>query len=267
MPITNTATLNAALAQRQNVYFNKNGQTVIAALFYSMWRFSGNPDQPSPPTTAVICNDTTPGGLVYTQPSPGKVLYLADTDTFSANALFSLSLWDRLAHMGGLSGADTGVQTVGVDISGTGSNLAQRRGDYSEVMWSLQWYTGTGATPTTVTVNYTATDDTTGSVSVALSATVAVRRLIHIPRPANGKLIKSIQSIQLSPSTGTAGDFGVTASRLIAPIFQSNAGIRRLTPLQLGLPVIHPQSCLEFTLIAQTTGTGVVGTVLRLIQG
>ncbi len=249
MPINNNADLTTALrsGKSQYVYLNKSSQTNQAVgLTSSYWRSAGHPPAGDIPTSAEICDETTLGGLIYKQPSAGKILYIGEAEiNFSTNG-HSLIVSDRLAQMGGLDMSITTVQTVSVDIGGSASNLADRRGDYSEVMWWLQCYVALGATIVTVTVNYTAHDDSVGSVTVTLPASVTVHRMTSIPRPADGKYIKRIESIQLNTSTGTAGNAGVTATRFIAhlPSILTNA-IKRTGPMELGLPVIRQKSCLE----------------------
>ncbi len=268
MPITNAASLNEALKTPQYAFFNKNSATMASGVNYAMWRVNGTPATPGIPTSAEICDETTPGGLTYTQPKAGKILYLVEAEVYNAAIYSGLKLVDRLGHMGGLSGTNTGVQTVDLDISGSASNLAARRGDYSEVMWSLQWSTATGSTATTITINLTNIDDTAESSTWTTPGTIPQHRSQLIPRGPSGKPIKKVNSIQLSPSTGTAGNFGVAAFRLLAPMAMVNIAVsRRLTALQLGLPVIHNRSCLAFEFDANTTSSSITGVRLKLIEG
>lgn len=269
MPITNNADLTTAFrtGKSQMVFFNKNGGSSAANFMASLWRSGGHPTQPAIPTTAEVCDDTTPGGLVYAQPDAGKILYIGEGDISAAQNNHCIVVSDRLAHMGGLNMTLTTVQTVNVDIGGSGSNMAQRRGDYSEVLWWLQWYTATGGAATTVTVNYTATDDTTGSLTVSVTASTGANRMYSIPRPPNGKYIKRVDSIQSSTNTGTAGNVGVTAQRPIAYLTsQTSYSGSRMGPMELGLPIVHPKSCLDLSIPALGSSAVVVGGRMKLIE-
>jgi hypothetical protein len=176
---------------------------------------------------------------------------------------------DRLGHMGGLSGTLLTAQTVGLDLNANlgVSNISQRIGkaDFSEVEWYLEWYTATGATITTPTANVTFHDGTTGVVNInnlggtALPANVAASRR-YMLQSTNGKFIRSVASVTLSASTGTAGNFGVTAVRNLATVAQT-APLN--TPYtfdvwNLNAPEIYDNACVTNSMIPNTTSTGVV---------
>ena len=140
---------------------------------------------------------------------------------------FNIDVVDRLAHIGGLSGTVTTAQTVGLDLqtlSGTG-NLTARIGpsNYSDVRWVLEWYAATGATAVTATVNVTYNDGTTGNLN---AISLAANRPIYsfqnlnqfIPQNLTNRYIRAVNTVTLSGTTGTAGNFGVTAMRKLATI-------------------------------------------------
>lgn len=231
---------------------------------HSLWRATGQPGQGAIPTAAAVCDMASPGALQFDVAGAGENSVLGILEASCTNATTSLEMHDRLMHMGGLVGNVTTAQTVALDLSaslGT-SNLAERVGaDYGDVMWWLEWYTDTGATVSVATVNVTYDDGTTGNLNtVSLAAT----RRATFMQPLNSlipagvdKRIRGVNTVQLSASTGTAGNFGVTASRYRAGQFLPVAfHLFTQDAAQLGLPVIFNDSCLFCIQTAGTTTTG-----------
>jgi hypothetical protein len=197
--------------------------STVAGQMHSLWRATGQPGQGAIPTAAAVCDHTLTGCLGFAQQTAPVTSYLASLEATNANNVTSIEVHDRLMHMGGLSGTVTTAQTANVDLHanlGT-SNLAERIGDanYSDVQWWLEWYADTGATVATATVAVTYNDGSTGNLTgVSLAATRRASFLQPlnglIPAAAAGKFIRDVDSVTLSVSTGAAGNFGVTASRL-----------------------------------------------------
>ena len=188
----------------------------------------------------------------------------------SSNTGTDVQIHDRLAHMGTLSGIVTTAQTVGVDVSGTASNVDARRGDanYSDVQWWLEWYTATGVTPTTFTCAVTYDDDSTGTVAVAVAASTAASRMLPIVPAVSGRFIKSIQTVTLAATTGTAGNFGVTATRALGGLSMGMASAGEVGDwAYLGLPRIFDSACLVMIMIPGTTSTGTLYGSGKIIQG
>lgn len=242
----------------------------IAGGFSALWRATGTPAQGAVPTTAARCTNATTGCFGFTNPTSPARSYLARLFAVSANAGTDLQFHDRLAHMGGLSGTSTAAQTANVDTSGTSDNIDNRRGDsnYSDVQWWLEWYTATGATGVTATVTYTNAAGTTGrTTTVSVSAsTAASRRLAIIGN--GGEFIQSVQTVQLSATTGTAGNFGVTATRLVAGISLGIANYGSVSDwAMLGLPRVHDSACIEMIVVPTTTSSGALYGSAKLAQG
>lgn len=244
----------------------------IAGGWYSLWRATGIPGQGAIPAAAAVCTKALSGALTFTNPTDPVKSYLARSFLMSSNSATNVELHDRLAHMGGLSGTVVSptAQTVSVDVSVTTSNLDLRRGDanFSDVQWWLEWYTDTGATATTASVAVTLNDDTTTTVAVALTATMRAGRMLPILSPTVGKFIKSVQTVTLAATTGTAGSFGVTATRelvdLVYPL--ANKGESH-TWADLGMPRVHDDACLFFSVVPSTTTTGTLKGSAKLAQG
>lgn len=241
-----------------------------AGVFHSLFRATGTPAQGAIPSTAAVCNRTLTGAFQFTNPGSGIGSYIGRAFIVSGNTATDIQLHDRLAHMGGLNGTLTTAQTAAVDVSGSTDNMALRRGasDYSDVQWWLEWYTDTGATAVTATVTYTNAANTSGrTTTVALGATTRASRMLSIIGQS-GEFIRSVQSVQLSASTLTAGNFGVTATRALTSVSLglANAGSVYDWAL-LGLPRVHDDACLALVTLPGTTSTGTLVGTAKLVQG
>lgn len=239
---------------------------VTTGQFCSLWRATGQPGQGAIPATAATCNNTLLGGFSYTQQTLPATSYIAYLEVVCSNNSTTLELHDRLMHMGGLSGALTTAQTVGIDFDGvTADNMAERIGyaDYSDIQWFLEWYTDTGSTAATATVNVTYNDGTTGNLTVSLATNRRASFMQPltglIPAASSGKFIRAVNSVTLSASTGMAGSFGVTATRLRASLLCPVANMKWSADWA-ALPVsnIPNSSCLFLLEIAGSTTTGTV---------
>lgn len=237
-----------------------------AGTYVSLWRATGQPGQGAIPSTTAACNNTTVGGIGFTQQVSPATSYGAYLELATSNASMTLELHDRLAHMGGLNGTLNTAQTVNMDFSSLISdNLAERKGDanYSDIQWWLEWYTATGSTAVTATVAVTYNDATTGTLSVALAATRPASLMIplngFIPAAGAGKYIRAITTVTLSATTGTAGSFGVTATRPRMTLGTPIANYKVTADwAQLGLPEIFNSSCLFPLVLTSTTSSGTV---------
>lgn len=237
-----------------------------AGTYVSLWRATGQPGQGAIPAAAANCNNTTVGGIGFTQQVAPATSYGAYLEVATGNAAVTTEIHDRLVHMGGLSGTLTTAQTVGIDFNNiTADNMVKRIGDssYSDIQWWLEWYTATGATAVTATVAVTYNDGTTGTLSASLTATRPASFMLPlnglIPSAAAGKFIRAVTSVQLSATTGTAGSFGVTATRPRMTIGTPIANYKSVADwAQLGLPEIFNSSCLFPIVLTSATSSGTV---------
>lgn len=248
-----------------------------AGQFHSLWRATGQPGQGAIPGAAATCDNTLLGALQFTQQTAPATSYLAIIEGLCANAGVTLEIHDRLMHMGGLNGTLTTAQTANLDLDANiaSDNLTARRGDsnYSDVTWWLEWYTDTGATSVTATVNVTFNDGTSNNLS---GITLAATRRASFMQPLNGfiqaadvgKYIRDVNTVQLSATTGAAGSFGVTATRYRAALYKPLANARFTADWAgLGLPEIPNESCLFAVQLASTTTTGIVRATGKIIHG
>lgn len=278
MTITTVAAFENALERAERFSFSKaaTGNT-LTGTFASKWPQTGVPTAGTAPTAVAVCNRTTTGAIPYTESTGTEASYIANIEYVNGSGITSLEIHDRLVHMGGLSGTVTTAQTVSMDLSTllTTNNLDARKGDanYSDVQWWLEWYTDTGATASNATVNVTYNDGTSGNLSVvAVGGTVRASRMIPlnslIPAADSGKFIRDVNTVTLSASTGTAGSFGVTATRYRGSLFIPAANARFTASWSdLGLPEIFNSSALFVIMIANTTSTGAIRATGKIIHG
>lgn len=248
-----------------------------AGQFHSLWRATGQPGQAAIPTSVAVPDHTMTGAIGFTQQVDPATSYLGILEAMCSNTGSTLEIHDRLCHFGGLSGTVTTAQNVNMDLNSllVTSNLDARKGDanYSDVQWWLEWYADTGATAVTATVAVTYNDGTTGSLTGA--ALAATRRASFalplnslIPSASAGKFIRGVTTVTLSATTGTAGNFGVTATRYRAALYQPVANARFTADWAgLGLPEISNSACLFGIQLAGATNTGSVRATGKIVHG
>lgn len=267
--ITNRDQLIDALANNSTriVIDKASIPSTAAGQYHSLWRATGQPGQGAIPAAAANCNQSTTGCLTFNQQTAPAKSYLAYLEAASSNSAMTLEVHDRLRHMGGLNGTLTTAQTVGMDLNGvTADNMVERIGDpnYSDVQWWLEWYTDTGATVVTATVAVTYNDGTTGNLTGVILATTRRASFMQplnglIPAAAAGKFIRAVNTVTLSTSTGTAGNFGVTATRLRGSLFLPIANAKFSADwASLPINAIPNSACPFIAVLASTTSTGLL---------
>jgi hypothetical protein len=264
--------VNALGNSRQKLPYVKASITnQLAGGTSSYWRVGGFPGAGVLPSAPATCNNATLGGIPFNNPGAGGLTYFGRV-SFSATSAGSAELHDRMAHMGGLLGNVTTAQTVGIDLNALGGtdNIAQRKGrsDYGSAQWWFEWYTLTGNTATVATVTYTDQNGTANkTTTVAITGSMQPGRMLQI-LPVAGDYIRSIESIQLSVTTGTAGSFGVTVTCQRTELVCVLANMLTIhTYDMLGMPPAYDSSCLFF--MSNNTGTTSPGLngATTLVQG
>jgi hypothetical protein len=263
MAITTRDQLIAALGNNTNriVWDKASIANAAAGQVFSLWRATGVPGQGAIPAAAALTVNGLLGSMGFTNQTLPVTSYYAFQTAISSLAFSTFEVHDRLAHMGGLNGTLLTAQTVGIDLSTLGGGLpAARRGDanYSDIQWWLEWYTDTGATASNATVNVTYDDASTGNLAViAVGGTVRASRMLPLVSAVSGRFIRGVNSVTLSASTATAGNFGVTATRprtLVSTAVANKA--ESYDWALLGLPEIPNDSCLMLLSVCTTTSTG-----------
>lgn len=257
-------TAMATIGDRKEFIFNKASlPTQGAAGFSSLWRAFGTPTVGTIPGAAAVCYAALSGSLVNFDDASGEQWYLARLNIARGNAGDNTYIYDRLAHMGGLSGVTTGNQTVNVNVSGATYNLANRcnQTTYEDVEWWAEIYSDIGTTGQTCTVTYTDAAGNTGNTTTftlgGASPLNQDSRIFPISG-AGGEFIKSIQTVSIGTSTGTAGSWGITARRRLAVVDSAVANRMEIFDYRaLGLPPIPNQAHLEMLQLCITTSTGI----------
>ncbi|HAF44676.1 MAG TPA: hypothetical protein DCK83_06990 [Gallionellaceae bacterium] len=248
--------------------------TQVAGTYCSLWRATGIPTQAAIPAASAVCTSALAGAHPFTNQTDPAVSYIGWHTLQTGNANNNLEIHDRLLHFGGLVGnVTTGQNTTSCDLTVT-APAAERLGDvdYSDLSWWLEWYTATGATASNATVNVTYGDGTTGNLTaIAIGGTAmpAGRMTPLHTLVTNGKFIRGVNSVTLSASTGTAGNFGITCTRHRTEM--STEAVANKTALftyaQLGFPKIRNDACLMGLMLCTATSTGTVKGRGKLLHG
>ena len=250
--------------------------TAAAGQYHSGWRATGQPGQGAIPTTAAVPDNETTGAINFTQQTAPAKSYWAGGDFMAGTGGTTIEIHDRLAHMGGLSGTVATAQTVDLDLNAlTANNVVARRGaaNYSDVQWWLEWYADTGGTAVTATVNVTYNDGTSGNLTaVSLAATrrgTFLQPLNNlIPAADSGKFIRDVNTVTLSATTGTAGNFGVTATRRITGLYCPIANqVFSQDWATAKMPEVVNEACLFPIILANGTTAGAVKVAGKVIHG
>ena len=248
-----------------------------AGSYVSMWRATGQPGQGAVPTTAAVCTTALAGAMGFAQQTAPATSYGAYMEVVTGNSAMTVEIHDRIAHMGGLNGTLTTAQTVGIDLSTmlSTSNVGVRIGDanYSDVQWWLEWYAATGTTAATATVNVTYNDGTSGNLTaLSLVATRPAGFMVSlnalIPAASSGKYISAVNTVTLSVTTGTAGSFGVTATRIRMASMCPVANLKTISNwADLGFPEIGNGACLFPVVLTSTSSSGTLRGGGKIIHG
>lgn len=217
----------------------------IAGRPASLWQYDGSPGAGVAPTSVAVPDNTTNGGLKQTDPGGGRQKWM--TQAWATGLVGgTILLYDRLLHIGNLNGTTATAQTVG----GTLTRYTDGLGNFV----FAEIYTQIGATPASLTMSYT---DETGTAGTANSTSPAVQigntnfrevsRAVLMPLAAGDKGVKSVSSITATPSTGTAGNYGVVIGHPLAYLAvgaPGAAGWRDFVTGLPGIPEVLTDACL-----------------------
>ncbi len=127
------------------------------------------------------------------------------------------------------------------------------------ILFVIVIYTIVGGTATTVTISYTNSAGVSGRTSTATTIGGGSYRelgvLLPIPLQAGDTGVRSIESVTLAATTGTAGNFGVCLFKPLSMIsLESATGAMPLDSVSTGciigsLAEIHPDACLTVSAI------------------
>jgi len=223
--------------------------TVQGALT-SLWQYNGQPSDGAAPTTVANPTNATAGALKQTDAGGGRQKYLLGVNVTS-NSAGTLILYDRLLHIGGLSGAVATAQTV----SGT---LTRNTGGVGNQIWA-EVYTAIGASGATISASYTNESATSGQTSgpafMGGSPFEEAQRILPIPVGIGDIGVQAVANVTLTGSTGTAGNFGINIVQplLYIPVLAGVGANRDLIMNGPGILPISAGACLAWAWMANTT--------------
>ncbi len=275
------ASLNAMILNRtgggavvpESKYQHKDWQVAGAAqtaavvgALHSSWTLDGVPGPGTVPTTWVNPTRATPGALLQIDPTGGRKKFISNCTAFSA-AAGTLLIYDRLGHMGGLSGTSTAAQNVNGGVPAAITRYASGKGNRI----FLEVYTSVGNTIATASVAYVDENGAgaTAVGSIGQSTGALGRRLaqssIPCKNPNGNPGVRSVTSITLSVSTGTTGNFGLVVAHELLAIEVGAAGMPDVGAFLDANLEILPNACLGWvfapTTAATLTGPIVMGTL------
>lgn len=247
---------NGGVAPAQNSFFFKVARIAgaapaanIAGRPCSLWRYDGTPGAGTVPGAVEVPTNATAGALPFVSPTGGREAWL--TQAWATGLVGgTLILYDRLLHVGGLSGIVTTAQTVG------GALTRHTDGVGNFIM--VEMYALIGTTARTVTAAYTSTTDLSeNTVAVAMGGTGFREdtRAILLPLTSGDIGVKAVASVTLSASTGTAGNFGITVGNPVAYLACGAPGApgwRDFLTGMPGIPKLESGSCLSMLWVPAT---------------
>jgi hypothetical protein len=224
----------------------------VAGRWTSLWRYNTNgggagatPGAVEAPTKATV------GAFPFRDASGGRTRKLAGFSAAGAQS-GTLLLYDRLLHIGGLSGTVTTAQTVG-------GTLTRNTGGVGNEIW-VEIYGQIGTTGTTITASYTnqagSSGATTPAAAIGGTGLREAERIIPLALADGDTGVRAVASTTLAATTGTAGSFGITIARPIAQIFVPAGGYGMAADLVSdfpSLPELENGSCLNFAWFSVST--------------
>lgn len=246
----------------ENIFFHKVGRVagaaataLVAGRSASLWQYDGMPAGGAVPTVAAIPDRTTQGALPFTAPGGSREKWLIGAAIASQVSGVYL-LYDRLMHIGGLSGTSTADQDVQVEPPSPA--ITRNTNGAGNMAW-YEVYTAIGATSTTLTMTYTnqaGTSARTSTINIGATGFNAATRAQRIPLAAGDTGIRAVEKVKLTASTATAGNFGITLAQPLAWIPVGAAGVmgwRDYTTGLPGIPAVHPDACLALMFVPSAT--------------
>jgi hypothetical protein len=258
----------------ENIFFHKVPRVAgvaatspIAGRGCSLWTYDGMPAKGDTPTTGAIPDRTTQGAIPFTAPSGSIDKHLIGASIAPSVAGVYL-LYDRLFHIGDLSGTSTSAQTI--QDSPASPALTRNTGGVGNIAF-YEIYTIIGTTSTTLTMTYTnqaGTGSRTSTINIGATGFREVTRMQRIPLAAGDSGIQAIEQIQLTATTGAEGNIGITIAQPLAwiPIGSTGTlGWRDYTTGLPGIPVINPDACLSLMFIpASNIAPELFGTIATI---
>lgn len=179
---------------------------------------------PATPTTSVVYNKSSDRAInsFIADAGTGRLSILGARVNPTGVGGVALLVVDILNMNGGLNATLTTPQTTNLPTA-----ALTRYTDGEGVHAALICHANIGGTATTVTVEYTNSAGTGSRVSTAMvfggSGQSSTGNLTRIPLQAGDTGIRSVESVTLAATTGTAGNFGVVLYKPLAWILVNDS--------------------------------------------
>lgn len=258
--LVNTVTLGGPGSLPQNTFWYKTpfvagvaAAAPVAGRVTSLWQYAGSPSAPTANPGAVSYpTSTTTGSLPLTNASSANgELWLVGAGCVGSESGMLL-VYDRLAHISGLNATTVTLQTVSASAMTryTGSACIGNQ------IW-LEVYTQIGVSTSNLTVQYVNQNGAIVSTPTASFGNTNFReaqRFMQIPLAPGDTGVQQVLSLILVPTTGTAGDFGVTVIHPLAWVpVQAFGSVRDMVMDLPSITKIQPNACLSFAFLSNTT--------------
>lgn len=269
MPVSDYSTYKTLRDSASMAAYYKLSAGEASGKLQSSW--TSVPFAGSAPTTATACNNGTTGAITWERlglhSAPTKVRRLAFLDAKQVNTGTASNtgalLIDRLSHQGGLSAIVTTAQTTNLPTA-----ALTRHTSGEGVMIALELYSIIGTTATTVTVSYTNQAGTAGQITYATAfggtGNRAAGLMLILPLADGDTGVRSVESVTVLATTGTAGNFGVTLIKILdwCPVTQvvipdGKVGYDAFLGGGGLCPVVDNNACLQLCVVANATSNPV----------
>lgn len=209
--ISTYADYNTARKNAVQILGIKTGTSLTSnTVLSSVW--TSNPLGGAAPSTAAVCNSSTTGAINKDTGAATNSLdmYLSEaTGRNNVAGTCNFIIVDRLSHMGGLSGTTTGTITTNLPTA-----ALTRYTSGVGVMAAVEIYATIGTTATAARISYTNQAGTSGKTSKDVvfggSGYNSNTRLLPFPLADGDTGVRSVESITVDATTGTAGNYGIT---------------------------------------------------------
>lgn len=240
MAIADLTTWRSLSSSAFRATVEKNFSTATAGGIRTTW--TQTPGAGTAPTTSVALSASSTGALLG--PTGARLLSIEST-LLNVNKLGTVMLVDLLNISGGLSGTSTSTQTTNLPTA-----TLTRYTSGTGVLAALVVWTTVGTTSATATVSYTNHAGTAGRTGTCYFYNGANSSDLVVPvaLQSGDTGVRSVESVTLSASTGTAGNFGVALFRPLAIVPSAVIGCRtyRAETFNTSTPVVTQNgACLH----------------------
>lgn len=262
MSIQSVNDLAAAFDRSQRWEFNKASATSEGAgVFHSLWKVAGFPAAGATPPTGngAVPTAATLGAFPVASAGGSRVAKMLFASLQGAT-LGRLTFYDRLWHNSGFVCNSVAAQTIASppvltrpDALGAGVEL-----------WG-EFYTAPGATAGTWSVSYTNQDGTPGQIATYSKPANAetVGQAVRFTLAAGDTGVRTVESLTLDISSGSAGDFGLVLARPLASIGVTQVNVEAIRDaFQLGMPLLEDDVCIAMRVLCSATNTGAINGAL-----